>query len=586
MAASMEIKSYSESFQTLLQLYNEVEKQKIELESHCKKARHLFKPWPVKNNHEPEQRKEEKQESPKEVLSKEEEAELIKMEKLISKANRLISSSKVKDKRPTNSFEISPDDFDEGTGQKDQKLEDICVSLFQDASDKKMMEREIKTSLKQMQTEKKKKKNEIQESSINRLGRRGPGISVSNTSGNRCANSASRRGRRHIPVHMSAPFATNLEKSAPRVQTTTGSAFKNRVRKTPASIRQSERKTHRSIKKDNSLKNSTLKNTSPDATAAVQSSISESGQRVCSGIGAFPEERGNEQVGLGSCEGKIKAVTKGLGEITLADGENDKATKRDEKKKQFCLYVDGAHLKIPGKLKKLAHSNHRLRQKLYVKTVTTKVDSPPSDQSFVHKVTEQFYVPPSDSWSRVKTCVQYRQAFVNLKLSLDDLNLQHISESSTVYDMLRAKKFLEFILTTYAKLEDEQTEIDRKCVAKVQREYSVQETVNKADIFPHSWHTVQPGTNVNKVIQYKSPRQLKKYISLLFDIQYCHLQLAVMDTVYEEIVPILENLDPKSSEFVETFCAAYSLLSAQPHQCPTILKDTIQELEDSILPGD
>lgn len=39
--------------------------------------------------------------------------------------------------------------------------------------------------------------------------------------------------------------------------------------------------------------------------------------------------------------------------------------------------------------------------------------------------------------------------------------IYYFSESSTVYDMLRAKKFLEFILTTYAKLEDEQTEIDR-----------------------------------------------------------------------------------------------------------------------------
>lgn len=48
-----------------------------------------------------------------------------------------------------------------------------------------------------------------------------------------------------------------------------------------------------------------------------------------------------------------------------------------------------AKLKIPGKLRKLVHSNHRLRQKLYVKTVTTKVESPPSDQSFLQKMEAQ-----------------------------------------------------------------------------------------------------------------------------------------------------------------------------------------------------
>lgn len=40
-------------------------------------------------------------------------------------------------------------------------------------------------------------------------------------------------------------------------------------------------------------------------------------------------------------------------------------------------------------------------------------------------------MPQSDSWSCVKTTVKYHHAYVNLKMLLDDLHLQHFSGNQT-----------------------------------------------------------------------------------------------------------------------------------------------------------
>lgn len=238
--------------------------------------------------------------------------------------------------KPTKNSEISPEDIVE-TDKLDQKLDDICISLFQTTSDQKSMEKGIKTSLKQLQSDKKSKKIDIQVSSKVKLGRQVSGSSVSHTSWsknanrsvNRNTNSAPGRGRRHVPVHMSAPFATNLERSAPRAQTTMGSAFKNRFRKNSANSRRIEKTEQKNIEENISSKNSTLKKVSP--SAAIESSILDSDQQTCNKTIVSPENRTNE----GGEQGSYK------GEVTVAENEKDNTNEIDGKKKPFSLFRDG-----------------------------------------------------------------------------------------------------------------------------------------------------------------------------------------------------------------------------------------------------
>lgn len=191
-----------------------------------------------------------------------------------------------------------------------------------------------------------------------------------------------------------------------------------------------------------------------------------------------------------------------------------------------------------------------------------------------------------EEWTLTKTIQDMTNIYTNLRKYLESLDLPHISDSSSVYEILRCRKSLEQILSTFQIVEEQRSQLNTNCLDNADYIGTWRVDVMKPHVEkPNIWlpvltkDTWLPDTPA--VLQYRSVRQLERYSNLLFQLQYCHFQSYLHEVFAKEILPFLKSVHPRSSEFISLLRSSFSLLT-DDETFPVIVRDTIQELEESI----
>lgn len=592
----------------LLEQYRRIEEQKLRQERHLSNIRTLLKPWP-QSDVEPAARNMDAQsksgcdlkagEPPE--LTAEEQHHLRLVDKLLSKAQKArdVQNKLAEPKRPKVKDALLKPDSAEPRQHKPAALLP-CV-----ASDNKVdiREKNDRPEANSVKTSGSKKINGL----LNKA--------VSNTRAQSETNDAKSRTskvleksekeiisqrpksssvqKKVVPAHVSAPFQTNPRLSTNKLQTTyraaTAKTF-SKVKVTRNSAVISKRGTSGSAGKTNTVEHESLCSEKSDF---VQHDViyqeSENVDYVtCKEDCTYEKTSPRIYDGKLVCDG-VDMVQGGLQKVMIADQanclhENSRAdTEHGKAAQPFNLTKDGTTLSVPGRLKKLLYQNRKLREKLYTQNVTLKVDSPNSSSDLPPRLNHAF----GDEDTQLAQ-LQARQArhilhtYTSLSELLESLHLEQISADSSPEDVYHAKRMMEYILLTFQEMEDKLHTSDFKAL-------------NRADLYtgpvrpqlpvpelshPAVWYNKQAVTGslpAAAVYKYKTYKELETYMNSLYQVQLLQLQSDVMDTVSRLLLPLLQSLNPGSSEFAQVLRIGYSLMSINPNKMPVVVKDTIQD---------
>ncbi|XP_052067945.1 uncharacterized protein LOC127707459 [Mytilus californianus] len=608
MAASMKNNTF-DSLQILLRLLNDVEKKKILAKTTCKGYHDLFKPWTLKNEEKDEETKsKEKTENPltdENQLSSVEKAELELVTKLLSKAEK---AYKVKERLAEP--KRSKNDIHETTKNlKHNHEEDLDhqTETFKPEKEEYIDVESVKNDTVRASSGLKPKTNNYKtagsKSSATVVTRT---ASIENEKTKNVVNNKVkprteiRKPQKTFQSHIKAPFQTNssipfpkkstsITKTAPQARPTSASRYKQVNKSSSNQIVPKSSASHPSTRnKDVSQKRGQVEVQIEKVQSARSCQISKSAEK---------QDTDNH---FELHDGKNTEKGDNLTDIneTERDNRQDSAVllanrlsqlkvpeNKPPEKQKFDLRKDGCHLTIPAKLKKYAAQNRKLRQKYDVYKMTKKVDRQHSSMKILAGIESTF--TDIEEWVLMKNITYMTNMYTNLKKYLNSLDLHNISESSSVYEILRSRKALEVILSTFQQVEEQRGQLDTGCLDNADyigtcRVDVTTPTVNRQSIWLSDsfikdiWLPSPPF-----IMQYRSVRQLERYTSLLFQLQYSQFQSYIQEVFAKDILPFLKSLHPKSSEFILLLRASFSLLTSD-ETFPVIVQDTIQELEESI----
>lgn len=394
--------------------------------------------------------------------------------------------------------------------------------------------------------------------------------------------------RKVVPAHVSAPFQTDARLASGKLQTTYRAANAKTVSKSRGAKYSADIQKRKEIKgglDKGAISESETRGTSqsPRADCVKEENCDDEGNSSLNNS----VNRCNKNGDKVSCD-NTDIVQETFQKLAVKDGDraeekNSSQSEGNEETKLFCLAKDGTHLTIPGKLKKTLYQNRKLHEKLYTQNVTQKVDSPQTVTSFPEHLDHAF----GDEETRLVQ-LQARQArhvlqtYTVLSDLLSSLHLEQISVESDPADVYHAKRLMEYILTTFQEMEEKLHTSDFRALStavvyrgSIRPKIPVVEPRNTSVWYDRQSLTAfsSPATTV----KYKSYRELERYMNALYQVQLLQLQCDVIDTMSRSLMPLLQSLDPASSEFAQVLRMGYSLVSINRNNMPVVVRDTIQD---------
>ncbi|KAK3090916.1 hypothetical protein FSP39_015698 [Pinctada imbricata] len=604
-----------------MKLLDQIENKSAHQYKVCQECKHLFRPWPKKKeiSETPDKsvKDNDTEEKLENKLTQQEQEELAIMDKLLNKAQKVQEKLKKKeetsnDKSEAKTKEVVADSTDvrDDTKKILNPSNHRCNGIISSKDDKdtpgnpQSIDRGVtKTASQQVRPAMK----------LNKAANMGSSKTLQNKVFNvtRKQTDVKSAGKRTASAHVKAPFQTNATLTVPKRSSTQQAMVTGRR---PASARnKAPIKTATVVKKSSvpsKLKpveqcSEKCKNTDNEIISVKPSEMlhenqTENPSRTEMTANEESIHSDDQVVSYRSTDNSVaENVTDKLGKMKVAaDKEITNAVKAVQEhpvEKPFCLKSHGQNLKIPVKLRKCCATNDGLRKKLYMQRVTKKVDAPHKGKCFVDKLESMFTDPEV-----LNTARQFRDllnSYVNLTNLFQSLQLDSLSEDSSVHEVLRARKIMEMILTCFSEIEEARLSIKTSVQSgdNFKRSQTSFESMllklidDTMSGVPSCW--LQSGvTSVTEVplplhggvIQYRSHRDLQKYRRLLFQVQYQALQCHMMDYYKREFLPLLQSLDPSSSEYLHVLRSIYSLLS-DGKSFMVVVKDTFQELEDSVI---
>uniref|UniRef100_K1QE89 Uncharacterized protein n=1 Tax=Magallana gigas TaxID=29159 RepID=K1QE89_MAGGI len=216
-----------------------------------------------------------------------------------------------------------------------------------------------------------------------------------------------------------------------------------------------------------------------------------------------------------------------------------------------CLSsTEQSQVEIPSKLRKLVSVNHRLRQKLSVVRVTKKVDSTKSGQDFIESVERLFEQDPG-----------YKSALAAQRVEHEYRNLGKMLEGLT--DGISMDCINELAL----------------CQAHREPKWNPPPPTTRSDMMwsPFSSECVLP--ELNSRVQYRSTKQLERYIHLMFQIQYQHLVCLLQQSIISVITKQMESPGLSASDYLQLLRTLCFMTNSKTY--PVIVVDTVETDKDS-----
>ncbi|KAH9515065.1 hypothetical protein Btru_019076 [Bulinus truncatus] len=235
-------------------------------------------------------------------------------------------------------------------------------------------------------------------------------------------------------------------------------------------------------------------------------------------------------------------------------------------KKAFTLQENGNMLKFPSKLSQLLHKNEKLRQRCSTSKINKKVTEKDAAQQFIDKLEAETEVSQG-LWTRVcaLTCLRSHKILLE---TLNNLHLEQVTDNSPNYSIYRAKRILEFILSTFAELQNEVEYFTKthfpnppillKILGQNANEYLDKTEFNVWQTFPEDRSfTLQYHLNLDC-----------KWTDMKFMENYLQLQLSLAELVHQEWSNSLTlgKLDPGLIQEI------YGLMTTSGKFLPTFLR--------------
>ncbi|XP_060074894.1 uncharacterized protein LOC132554587 [Ylistrum balloti] len=609
----------TESIEILLKTLEDIERRNVHLQKLCCARKKLFKPWPRKKNGDTETVEKESDVVQangqcKDTLTSTEISDLAMMEKMLSKAQTAREvQQRIKESGRTKKPNLQGKKGDNSTngslkGSKPDSVQSDSPTVEPSVNNptKKTMNEKMTDNSGKGTNSKSQGDHFAPKSSTTRqdLGRSQRGRSAGRVS----SSAVIRGGKKVVAAHLTAPFQTNPRLSIPKRQVekriSSGAKCKTVIpsqtkssfpsKKSAMSAQRSsgavEKKTSIGAVEKKAGEDNLIFKKESEITEEVEKTVDDmsSDDRTTSAhnssIESYQSKDQEEEMFVNA---KQNLVVEKLGNLKVNDEPDTQETEKD---KRFSLLTDGKKLSIPGKLRRLYASNVRLREKMKLQRMTQKVDACTSRQEFLSKVESMFEWSEAQSVGRKVTAII--NIYTNLLQLLSDLDLRDTADTWSCYDVLRARSLVEFILTVFYKTEEERLKFNPDILSSIAcdgRQLPVQVTLPHVPFTSQFWSPASIKldpcvyntlSRPNNCLQYKSSRDLDRYMNLVFQIQYEHLQLRLLDTIATKALPMLRSGHYQPSETVRMFRSLYSILSSNK-SFPVIVKDTIQELQES-----
>ncbi|XP_053392769.1 uncharacterized protein LOC128555190 isoform X2 [Mercenaria mercenaria] len=596
-----------------------IQEQKLKQEKTIKCLKQLFKAWPSKAESEevrPEQQSasagkasEQCQVGDANSLTAEEKEGLLLMDQLLSKAQKARDIQKkleepkksrkaeIGQHKTKNDSNIHKNEKSVDSNDKKGPQSNIVENTRVDRSNKQLSEKVLHTNT------------DVKNKSVRTLKPQGKGLitssskSVEKSERTRTSHrpQSSSGSRKVVPVHASAPFQTNPHLASAKLQTTYRAATAKTLAKSRgASSAGSKVKEGKRTVQEGTIV-SRFRSLKTDDGKTNEADLSEVDQE----INDNSKIRAGKDCGNKSAANNIESVSDMYSSESVNDKCNNdvdsvqgdcladnpgKTTGRDcqevkEKHlyKLFNLNKDGSTLSVPNKLKKLLYQNRKLRQKLYTQNVTQKVNSPRASAEFPEHLQNTSGDEDAQlTQLQAKQAQHITQTYTSLLHMLDSLHMEHLSADSDLADIYYSKKMVEYILLSFQKMEQNLHTTDfRKLGAAVIHRDGPSIKLPLAEPSSLSvWYgkyTEKGGHSRAPVYRYASYEQLQRYMDTVYQVQLLQLQIDVMDTVARLLLPLLQTLDPDTSEFAQVLRAGYSLMSVNRNHMPVVVMDTIQD---------
>ncbi|OWF46481.1 uncharacterized protein LOC110455695 [Mizuhopecten yessoensis] len=607
--------SLAESLEILLKTLDDIERRNVHLLKLCGARRNLFKPWPRKKNGDTETVEKDggdvqTSSQSKDTLTAAEKSEMAMMDKMLTKAQaarevqqRIKESGRTrKPKLPEKKGDNSSKGPVKVSNQEPVQNDSTTTKPSVKNLAKKTTSDRLTHNLEKGTNSKSQGDQVAPKSSTTGQGQGQRG----RLSGRGSSSASVRGGKKVVAAHLTAPFQTNPRLSVPKRQVDKRISSGAKCRTVITGQKKSSVPTQRSViseqksgfnQKQNGKDNHKLENqrlekdeeiTEKLDTFVDDDSFEDKATSAHNSSVASNQSEGQEEETQVTAKPLVEdtALVENLGNLKVTD---DTDTQEKEKEKRFCLLTDGKKLNIPGKLRRLYANNVRLREKVKLQRMTKKVDVCTSRQEFLSKVESTFEWDEAQSVGRKVQAIT--NVYTNLLRLLCDLDLRD-TDSWPCYDVLRAKRMVEFILTVFYKTEEERLKFNPDVLSSIScegRQLRVEVTPPQPSFTSQFWSPafIKLDPCVYKTLskpydclQYKSSRDLDRYMTLVFQIQYEQLQQRLLDTIATKVLPLLKCGNYKPSETVWMFRSLYSMLTSNK-SFPVIVKDTIQELEES-----
>ncbi|XP_064642422.1 uncharacterized protein LOC135496821 [Lineus longissimus] len=261
---------------------------------------------------------------------------------------------------------------------------------------------------------------------------------------------------------------------------------------------------------------------------------------------------------------------------------------KSEEKAEFLLPKDGGKLSLPGKFKKLLHTNRKLREKLAAACHTSTVDKTDCEQKFLNRYEHALSSSKNKHVQLHRSVVELENDYKSVSNLLAEAKLDSLSEETCAKDVLKAKIILADVLSKFYSMEEEYQLIQKGLkVAKSKNLFSNDSPVSienyrELDLDLHALHVHQKkqAPSQCELIQYKSLKKLTQFVLLKGHVDTLQVEQLVSDKTAVELLDYLKESNPEYSCFNEAYRSSYAMLCSSGRYFPAMVKDTLSN-EDS-----
>ncbi|XP_061191353.1 uncharacterized protein LOC133199552 [Saccostrea echinata] len=579
MAASIDLlclSSTENAFQYLAELYRDVEKKIKATEYDCFQLQLLFKPWPSNGKDSFDEKKIDMTqlnnvksgEDPKETLTQDEREAINAMEKILVKAEKARNLQKKAEDCPesycrklaasTQQTELTTDERGKA---KDTSSNERINSMKKDDGKMKTQKKFTTQRLTQIADTRKpvgiKRPLSSNKNSVKAPFQTNPSLSFPKKSSNQEAMIRGTRSKKFV-----SKGGTTLLKRAPTA---------GQIKSVSESLSAQNKTVKTEVKNQQDESCSVMEDKLPEDM--TQEHVEKAESPPTHNKPPISQNKSSHSSHADSTSVLVKGQTAPGVKYSIPTTNTNK--KDDDTVNRFLLLKDGNNIEIPGKLRKLVSVNHKLRQKLSVNRMTKKVDSRKSGQDFIDSVEQLFEL---DSGYEVTLTVErVEREYEELQKTLEGLTTELSDDETPAFEVLRTKNMLELVLTRFYQLQEEvslqNTDLCHLNLPKVrpQRSPSVPRSRSAMMWSEHIDKYTLPALNYR--VQYHSPRQLERYLQLVFQLQYKQLLNKLQEVVLSNITDLMETPDLSPGDYMQLLRSLCFTTDSKTY--PVVVKDTM-----------